>query len=115
MNTENESMKQYNLTRDGERDLRFTGRILADVSSHSYRGDSQNRWTELALYQTKAGKYVVQSVGRTIWEGENNRYSATVCDDTEKVIETLTIEGYLSALAKELLDEAKIDYSEEVE
>jgi hypothetical protein len=113
MNTEIET---YKLIRDGKRDLSVTGTIVATASSRIGRdGQSQNRWTVLTLYKTKSGKFVVQSVGHTLWMGESTRYAATVCENEEAVVEALTQNEYLSELAKELLDDAHIDYSDEVE
>ena len=109
-------MEKFTLTRDGERDLTFTGETIASASSspESARGDysgSVGRWTELHLYRTKGGKYVCQSIGRTQWQGEHDRFKAAVCDDAAGVCEFFGA----SRLAKELFDEAGIDCAERVD
>lgn len=50
--------------RDGMQPITFTGQLLATVSSQV---DSHPlpRWTELAIYKTITGKYVLEKVGRS--------------------------------------------------
>lgn len=50
--------------RDNSRHLTFTGRHLASSSSNT-SGDVP-RWTDLKLYRTSSGKYVLQKVGRSV-------------------------------------------------
>lgn len=106
-----DAMQEFRLERDGERTLTFVGELLAEVSSRTYHGETQNRWTDIRLYRTKAGTLVVQQVGSTTWQGEHDRYSATVCADEAEVIAHL---GY-GWLAKQLYDKTGISYDEWVE
>lgn len=113
---------RFEVRRDGDTDLRFEGVPLADVSSQTNQGPDQSRWTEIRIYRTKGGKYVVVVVGRTQWQGEHDRRAAYVCEGKKGVIDALFQddpyaegEGYLSHLAKEALDEAGIDHAEEVD
>lgn len=48
--------------RDGARLVTFNGDVLAEVSSHR---PSSPRWTELTLYVTDSGRYVLSKVGRS--------------------------------------------------
>lgn len=104
------------LKRDNALDLRFTGELIAEASSSannasgSYSGTT-GRWTTLRLYVTAGGRYVCQSIGHTIWQGEHDRYSAAVCDSAAEVIEFFGT-GWL---AKELYAEAGFDAVETVE
>ena len=100
----NES-KQHTVERDGERDLTFTGILLAEASSYRCNGPSSNRWTEIAVYQTNAGKYIVSILGRTCWQGEHDRHEAHICEAPGEVVDAMRQDGYLSRLAKEVLDE----------
>jgi len=109
-------MEKHVITRDGARDLVFTGELIASASSspETARSDysgSTGRWTELRLFKTQAGKFVAASVGRTQWQGEHDRHSAAVCDTTEAVCEFFGS----SWLAKELYAEAEIDCAEAVD
>lgn len=106
-------MKEYIVKRDNERDIIFTGEIIATASSSpeqsrsDYSG-STGRWTVLRLYRTKGGKYVCQEIGRTQWQGEHDRYRGAVCEDADCVCEFFG-QGWL---AKELYrDTAEIDCS----
>jgi len=106
-----DEMQEFKLERDGEKTLAFTGELLAEVSSRTYSGETQNRWTEIKLYRTKAGVLVVQEVGNTTWQGEHDRHSATICDDEDAVIACL---GY-GWLAKRLYEKSSISYEERIE
>ncbi len=100
-------MQDYTIVRDNDRDLRFTGEIVATVASPEKTG----RWTELTLYRTAAGKYVAQEVGRTKWEREHDRYAATVCETQSDVLAAFGT-GWL---AKQMYDAAGIECVETVD
>lgn len=113
-----ETMQEYTIKRDNDRNLRFTGILLGSAESNSnnasgnYSG-STGRWTELRLYETKGGKYVCQSIGRTQWQGEHDRFSAVVATTLDEVYAFFG-GGWL---AKELYEDANIEEEmvEEVE
>lgn len=106
-------MKTIKLTRDGDKDVMFTGELLAKGSS---RKNDSTRWTEIRLFKSKAGNYIASVVGRSLWEGEHNRYQVHLCgSSTESVIEALREEGHLGWLAKDVLAEAGIETAEFVE
>jgi hypothetical protein len=48
--------------RDGQRPVTFVGWMVADADS---QGGGDPRWTELALYRTTSGKYVLEKIGRS--------------------------------------------------
>jgi len=50
--------------RDRTRLLTFDGVKLASVSSRT--GDDQDRWTEMSLYLTDGGQYILEKVGRSV-------------------------------------------------
>lgn len=104
-------METFVLRIDNEPNIRFTGELLAKSSSSdnnaagsSYSG-STGRWTELALYKTKGGKYICHQIGYTRWQGERDIYSGEVCETLDEVKEFF---GY-RWLAKELYESAGID------
>jgi hypothetical protein len=49
--------------RDGNRLLTFDGKLLASVSS---RDSDRDRWTEMRIYQTTGGSYILEKIGRSI-------------------------------------------------
>jgi hypothetical protein len=100
----------YTVRRDGDRDLCFEGELIASISSRRHEGKANTRWNELALYRTAGGKLVASKIGRTIWQGEVDRYEAVVGD--ERVISSFF--GYSDA-AKELYEKAGIDALERIE
>lgn len=102
--------------RNGDRDIRFVGELIAEVSSsaNNASGDysgSTGRWSELRLYRSRGGKLICEQIGHTQWQGEHTRYSGAVCSTDAEVIAFFG----LGWLAKELYDEAGIDYAEVVE
>ena len=109
--------KTYTLRRDGARDLRFTGELIASASSWHHQGPRNTRWTELRLYLLDDGRHVLETVGRTLWEGETDRYRADVAGaDPEAVIETVEHEdGRLGRLGRDLLLEAGIEPVETIQ
>lgn len=104
------------LTRDNAPDIRFEGDLIVSVrsspnnASGSYSG-SPGRWTTLRLYLSKGGRYVCHRIEHTIWEGDTDSYSATVCDTDEQVIKFFG-HGWL---AKELYEKAGIDDTDTVD
>lgn len=108
---EDSDMETFVLRIDNEPNIRFTGELLAKSSSSdnnaagsSYSG-STGRWTELALYKTKGGKYICHQIGYTRWQGEHDIYSGEVCETLDEVKEFF---GH-RWLAKELYESAGID------
>ncbi|MBU2735089.1 hypothetical protein HAQ00_04970 [Acidithiobacillus caldus ATCC 51756] len=111
VDSEDKTMDTYTLEIDNNPDIRFTGELIAKVSSSGDRATGSRysgqtgRWTTLALYKTKGGKYVCHQIGHTLWEGERDRHSGKVCDTLEEV---KAFFGY-RWLAKDLYAEAGID------
>jgi len=64
-------MPKYVVERDGQRDLRFEGELLCEVSDREHSGPRSTRWTEIAIYRRSAtGGYVVAITNRTQWQGD---------------------------------------------
>ena len=102
-------METITLDNDNAANLRFTGELVASTSSSannasSYYSGSVGRWTELKLYKTAGGKFIAQSIGRTQWQGEHDRYKVAVCETEDEVIAFFG-HGWL---AKSLYEEAGI-------
>lgn len=104
-------MEQFELERDDDRPLRFTGELLAEASSKRHEGPASNRWQELRLYRSAAGKLIAQRIGRTIWVNERNRYEAAICADEQAVVEYFG----LGDTAKLLYHPAGIDVAEQID
>jgi hypothetical protein len=113
-----EIASQYVLRRDGAPPLRFLGRLITESTSR--RNDS-TRWTDVSVYRSQSGKWILQTIGRTIWEGEVDRYSVIHGDsaaDLIKKIETKdcmthTIQMCLESAA-EVEEEMKKAYGEDL-
>lgn len=56
-------MNTYELP-NGDTSVRFTGELLSKKSSR--RSPTDLRWTEIEIYKTQAGKYVVHKIGRSV-------------------------------------------------
>lgn len=109
--TDDDDMEVITLERDDARDIRFTGKLVAQTSSREHSGPRSNRWTVLRLYKTKGGKWVAHQIGRTQWQGEQDRYSVVMADTDEELVERLG-SGWL---AKDLYWLAGIDAAEDIE
>jgi hypothetical protein len=107
----------FEVLRDNEPNITFTGERLVNTSSSQDRIDgdrwsgSTGRWTTLRLYRTTGGKFVAQRIGHTMWEGERTRYAAKVCETEDEV------KGFFGMgwLAKDLYEDAEIDATEHVD
>jgi len=60
----------FTLTRSGRPPLCFRGELLAQSDGEHDNGKRQNRWHDLAIYRTAAGRYVVALHYRSRREGE---------------------------------------------
>jgi hypothetical protein len=51
---------------NGDQRIRFEGKQLSRASSEfGYRGEHKSRWTEITIYRTNDGKYVVSKIGKS--------------------------------------------------
>ncbi len=50
--------------RDGNRLLTFDGELLASISSRE--SVSKDRWTDMSVYRTTGGSYILEKVGRSV-------------------------------------------------
>ncbi|MEN2983389.1 MAG: hypothetical protein ABDH20_13175 [Thermus sp.] len=84
-------MERIELQRTGKRPLAFTGKLLFEDSTSPNRASSRysgatGHWSELRVYETDKGKYVVYLIRYTAWQGERDTYEAEVLDTPEAVI-----------------------------
>lgn len=100
-------MKSYSLSRQGLPPIRFEGEIVGEGTTHSHQGSGQNRWTEVDIYRTKGGKFVVQVARMTIWEGESDHYSAASKATPKEIIDWLKgDDGTLGKASQEAVENA---------
>lgn len=99
---------RYSLARDGEPALGFDGTILAHISSERA---AKQRWTELTIYKTIGGQYVVQTVAASTRPGEMYWRSARAYVTAEEVVGGMRDrrKQALSKLALDLLESAAVD------
>lgn len=71
---------------DGERVITFSGILLGEATSFA---EGKLRWSEVAVYRTDGGKYIVEKVGRSLVPGETDRHSAEVCGTAAAVVEAM--------------------------
>lgn len=87
-----EETKQFTITRDGKKDLVFTGVHLAGASDHEHQGPQNSRWSEIDIYRTDSSKYIVAQTYRTCWQGESDSRRADVCESAQAVYDLLSWE-----------------------
>lgn len=78
--------EEYRLPRSGLPKLQFTGDLLASSDGERSQGRENNRWHELAIYRTAAGKYVAAIGYRTRWQGELDYDLAEVLSTPAEVV-----------------------------
>jgi hypothetical protein len=106
-NGNNNDIKGFELKPTSGRTLRFKGKKLADVSGRWVSGQEQNRYTDLKLYKTTGGRYILWICYNTCWQGEQDCYTAHVCPTAADVYSHLeNEEGELGRLDVQLLREA---------
>lgn len=93
---------------DEDRTIEFRGERLAKSSSWS---QGKLRWTEVEIYRTTSGRYIVATIGRTDAPEEETFYRASVSETARGVVEALhqLDDGgvrYLTWTARQALDDA---------
>lgn len=100
--------KRYVVERTNDIPLEFDGELLGEVTSKHDR-PNQARWTEHRIYRTTTGSYVVETVGKSVVDGEIDRCSATAVDDPKEIPAALRApRTYLTLLARDVLDLANL-------
>lgn len=100
----------FNIERQTDVPLIFSGRKLADQTSREPTGDRSQRWQEIRIYRTDSGKYVTEVVGQSTLPGERVFRTVTVCNEASEVREALfrwkNNRRYLNDLAMDALEDA---------
>ncbi len=101
-------MKEYVLKpTNGKPDVRFTGVLEASVSSQR---NGSTQWTVLNAYLTKAGKWVIESIGDTSLDYLERRVSVYVFEYTEDMTAKIGFGRLAAKLYRELgIDEISVD------
>ena len=100
-------MPEYRIRRDGQHYLVFSGHVVAEASDRFRRGQEHDRWTDIRVYRTDTGCYVVEQVMRTLWQkGDAVWYQGDLCATPQEVYRALVGEDadpLLGDLEKDLL------------
>jgi hypothetical protein len=101
--------------KDEDRNIEFRGRLLASASSEE---PGKTRWTEVEIYKTVGGNYVVSTIGRSREPAEHDFHRTNVSETARGAVEVLyqiDRDGvrYLTWTARQALDDAS-DVDEEL-
>jgi EXLDI family protein len=100
-------MPEYCIRRDGQQYLVFSGHVVAKASNRFRHGHEQDRWTDIRVYRTEAGSYVVEQVLRSLWQkGDAVWYQGDLCTTPQEVYVALVgveADPLLGDLEKDLL------------
>lgn len=101
-------MEKHTITRDGDKPIVFTGERIGEGSTHSNQGSNEFRYTDVYIYRTKGGKYVVDVQHITRWQGEQSTSTAAALDTPDDVIAWLKEDndGNLGRASQEACEEA---------
>jgi hypothetical protein len=87
--------------------LVFSGTLAAEASDRFRHGQAQDRWTDIRVYRTDTGSYVVEQVMRTLWQkGEGVWYKGDLCTTPEEVYHALVgleVDAMLGDVEQDLL------------
>jgi len=108
---EKEKTERIVVERDGERDLSFTGKKVAEIST---REDGSTRWQEYTVYQTKGGKYVIAGASISLWQGEQDGHYAEIYSNLDDMFQALTTTG-IGFVAKSLAEQLGYDLTTSIE
>lgn len=97
-----EARKIYEVKNSDGSTLRFTGELVATVTSEVPEKD---RWTEFGLFLSDFDTWILQIVGRTRKDGETDRFRYIVSSDPGDWIDQIVGDD-VSRLAKKLLKDA---------
>jgi len=82
-------------------------RGLARPRNEIQNGNRANRWTEVAIWKTKGGRYIAHVERFTQWQGESGSSEATSCASVFEVIECLQGEdGILGVVSQKAVEQA---------
>jgi len=108
------STSTFTLTRDGNRDLSFKGWELG-TGSHGSGGNGDfacnwDRGTDVAIYRTEGGSFVISVKQWSRWQGEGDLHRAAICDDAESVLNWLIEDcgDVLGPASKEAFENAAV-------
>jgi EXLDI family protein len=100
-------MPEYRIRRDGQQYIVFSGHVVAEASNRFQHGHEQDRWTDIRVYRTDTGSYVVEQVLRSLWQkGDAVWYQGDLCATPREVFRALVgveADPLLSELEKDLL------------
>jgi hypothetical protein len=100
-------MPEYRIRRDGEQYLVFSGHVVAEASDRVRQGHAHDRWTDIRVYRTDSGSYVVEQVLRSLWQkGDAVWYQGDLCPTPQEVVRALVgvdADPRLGELEKDLL------------
>ena len=100
--------RREHTVRARERELVFVGELLGSSSSHS---PGKTRWSEVEIYQTVDGEYVVAGIGRSTVPGDKDLCWAHVCGTAAAAVEQLHQYDdddvrYITALSRRAIEAA---------
>ena len=79
-------MDKHIIKRDGLPPISFTGE---KIGAGSTRGHNTTRWTNVDIFRTQGGRYIVSVSRLTQWEGESDHRQASSLASPAEVIEHL--------------------------
>lgn len=71
--------------------------------------DEGRRWSELVIYRTQGGRYVVHFIGHSTVPGEVTRYTVRQATSADELVRVLQIKGDLPNHSRVLLVEAGLE------
>ncbi len=101
-------MEKHTIKRDGLPPIAFTGELIGAGDNRVQDGNRANRWIEINIYRTQAGKFVASVERFTCWQGENGDRSAISRATADEIIDWLRGPdgSVLGAVSQEAVEKA---------
>jgi hypothetical protein len=114
ISNEDSDYEEYLVRRERERNLKFLGRLLAEVSEldeANRRGIYLNKWQVLKIFQTKSGKFVCAQETFADFNPYEPVYRGAICEGIDDIVDFFRCphEGSLNKYCKTLFTKAGID------
>ena len=106
------TVQEYRLRRDGLPPLTFQGEMVLERSNRWVSGREKTRWHVVRVYRTLRGRWVLEVVYRTLWQGELDSHQVRVLDDLEglrQAVEDLVPEDLRGEVFEDLDLEDRIE------
>jgi hypothetical protein len=107
--------QKYTILRTNDTDIEIEGDFVGSASS--YHEKCGGRWTEIDIYRTTGGTYVVQLSAMSQWISEKNFHAVGIVKTMDEMVAWFRdhADGRITDTAKSAMADAGLTYTTRVE